>query len=64
MQAAPAWVDHCRVDVETLVTVDFKAISDATEVVITHELFPVEDTVTGHNEGWASGLNRLEALFS
>ena len=59
------WVEEeYRMDVETLVTVDFKAMGDATEVIISHELFPVEEAVAGHNEGWASCLNRLEMLFA
>ena len=49
---------------ETIVTVDFNAIGDATEVVITHELFPNAEAKDGHEQGWTSCLNRLEGLFS
>ena len=59
------WVeDAYRMDVETLVTVELSRVGEATEVVLTHELLPVEDAVHGHNEGWQSCLNRLESLFS
>jgi len=48
---------------ETLVTVEFNDAPDGgTEVVLTHEGFPVEEARTGHEDGWASCLNKLEAL--
>jgi uncharacterized protein YndB with AHSA1/START domain len=56
--------DGYRMDVETLVTVEMKSVGDATEVLLTHELFPAEEAVAGHGEGWTSCLNRLEGIFA
>ena len=36
----------------------------ATEVVLTHELFPDAELAGKHKEGWTSCLNRLEGLFA
>jgi hypothetical protein len=46
------------------VTVEFFDRGDATEVVLTHELFPDAELAAKHNEGWTSCLNRLEGLFT
>ncbi len=48
---------------ETLVTVEFRARSSSTEVVVTHELFPNQKMRDDHDKGWNSCLDRLpEAL--
>ena len=47
----------------TLITVEFNAIGDNTEVIMTHDLFPTEEVMEAHNQGWASCLNRLESLL-
>ena len=44
---------------ETLVTVEFHDIGNATEVVVTHELFPTEKARDDHDKGWNSCLDRL-----
>ncbi len=49
---------------ETLVTVEFNALGDSTEVVLTHERFPSAEAKSEHEKGWSSCLNRLEALFA
>ncbi len=48
---------------DTLVTVEFNEMGEATEVVITHELFPNDEVRDGHDMGWVSCLNQLEQLF-
>jgi uncharacterized protein YndB with AHSA1/START domain len=48
---------------ETLVTVEFKELGDATEVVLTHDLLPSAEARDGHEQGWGSCLNQLETLF-
>jgi uncharacterized protein YndB with AHSA1/START domain len=59
------WVEEdYHMGVETLVTVEFRPAGEATEVVLTHERFPVEDATQGHIEGWSSCLNRLQGIFS
>lgn len=55
--------DEYRMDVETVVTVELISVGDATEVVLTHDLFPVQEATDGHTEGWESCLNRLEGIF-
>jgi len=44
---------------ETLVTVEFRARSSSTEVVVTHELFPNQKMRDDHYKGLNSCLNRL-----
>ncbi len=48
---------------ETLVTVEFNEMGDATEIVLTHERFPSSEARDSHDQGWVSCLNRLEAVF-
>ena len=47
---------------ETLVTVEFVDLGEATEVILQHERFPDALTRDMHNEGWVVCLNRIEAL--
>jgi uncharacterized protein YndB with AHSA1/START domain len=49
---------------ETVVTVEFHAAVGGTRVVLTQEGFATPQSRDGHREGWASTLNRLEALFA
>ena len=59
------WVEEdYHMGVETQVRVEFRAVGDATEVLLVHDQFPVAEATEGHNEGWTSCLNRLEGLFS
>ena len=58
------WEEESHSVGETLVTVEFEERGDATEVVLVHEGFPVVEAKDGHEQGWASCLNRLEALFA
>ncbi len=45
---------------ETLVTVEFHERSDGTEIVLTHEGLPSEESRSGHKDGWASILERFD----
>ena len=47
---------------ESLVTVDFIARGERTEVVVTHEQLP-ESAQPSHTNGWTSGLERLDEAF-
>lgn len=49
---------------ETLVTVEFQERGDATEVVLTHELFPAAEAKEHHLQGWTSIFDKLEKLFA
>lgn len=48
--------------VESLVTVEFRAVGRETELVIMHERLP-EPTQAGHRDGWIGCLDRLEPLM-
>jgi uncharacterized protein YndB with AHSA1/START domain len=48
---------------ETLVTLEFKECDGSTELVLTHERFATAESRDGHEQGWASALNKLEARF-
>jgi uncharacterized protein YndB with AHSA1/START domain len=48
---------------ETVVTLEFKEHDGATELVLTHEQFATAESRDGHEQGWASALNKLEARF-
>ncbi len=49
---------------ETVVTVEFEARGDATEIVLLHEGFPAVEAKEGHEQGWGACLSHFEALFS
>ena len=44
---------------EMLVTVEFKALGNKTELVLTHERFASIESREGHNDGWTRCLNAL-----
>ena len=50
--------------VETLVTVEFRAIAEGTEIVVTHEGFPTAEVAADHEMGWASCIDGFEGLFA
>jgi len=58
------WEETGNDHYETKVTVEFFDRGGATEVVVTHELFPDADLAGEHHEGWTSCLNRLEGLYA
>jgi len=52
-----------HMDVDTLITVEFIDLGDATEVKMTHEGIPTAEALAGHDEGWKLCLGRLEKVF-
>jgi uncharacterized protein YndB with AHSA1/START domain len=48
---------------ETLVTVEFREQGTSTEVALTHELFPNEEALKGHDAGWSGSLDRLARML-
>jgi uncharacterized protein YndB with AHSA1/START domain len=48
----------------SLVTVEFNAKGQGTEIVITHERLPSEEMVTAHSGGWSSILDRIATTFA
>ena len=57
-----AWEEKEHDVGETLVTVEFKARGDETEVVVVHEGFPAAEARDAHEQGWTSCLNRFAEL--
>ncbi len=51
-------------DCDTLVTIEFIARGDKTELVITHEMLPSEAARDGHEFGWSSSLDCLETVIT
>lgn len=58
------WEEAGNDHYDTLVTVEFHDRNGATEVVLTHELFPDAEIAGKHDEGWTSCLTRLEGVFA
>jgi len=44
----------------SLVTVEFRDLGSATELVLTHERFPTTDWRDKHSQGWSGCLGRLK----
>ena len=53
-----AWENHISV-----VTVELSDRDGGTELRLTHEQLPNEESRDGHTEGWNSALDKLERLF-
>ena len=49
---------------ETLVTVEFEARGDETEVVLLHSGFPAVEAKESHEQGWGACIAHFEALFA
>ena len=49
---------------ETLVTVEFRARGQATEIVLNHSLFADAAVRDRHDGGWKGCLDRLAGLFA
>ncbi len=48
---------------ETLVTVEFRDLGNATEVLLTHALFPTVQDRDSHAQGWNGTLDHFGKLF-
>jgi uncharacterized protein YndB with AHSA1/START domain len=51
--------EHEFSEAETLVSLQFLPHADGTEVVLTHEKFPVEEMKDKHMQGWTGCLEQL-----
>ena len=49
---------------ETVVTVEFQAVGDSTEVTLVHSGFPAAEAKEHHEQGWGACLMHFEALFA
>src|SRR5262245_21361286 len=50
------WHSNATRHTETLVTVEFIAATDSTEIVLTHERLPDHEAGLAHTRGWTRGL--------
>lgn len=53
------WISPATHHTESLVTVEFRAHHQTTQVVVTHEQLPDEDAVPSHTDGWTQALDLL-----
>jgi uncharacterized protein YndB with AHSA1/START domain len=53
------WRGAPTADAETLVTLALKAVAGGTELTLTHERLPSEESRSGHAQGWANFLDHL-----
>jgi uncharacterized protein YndB with AHSA1/START domain len=58
------WNSPFAGDGGSLVTVDFHARGQGTEIVISHERLPSEEMVRAHEGGWSSILDRIHESFA
>jgi len=58
-----AWDEHPDHG-NSLITVEFRPVDGGTEVTMVHSGLPDEKSVTDHEGGWTSCLNRLEGLYA
>jgi len=56
------WISDATHHTETLVTVEFNAALDRTEIVLTHERLPDHEAGIKHNNGWTMALELLEGV--
>jgi uncharacterized protein YndB with AHSA1/START domain len=54
-----SWNGSSDDGVETVVTVEFRAAGDRTELVLTHDGFPDQARCDGHERGWTGCLGHL-----
>lgn len=48
---------------DSLVTVEFREVNSGTEMVLTHELLPSEESRQHHKQGWTSSFEKLAQLL-
>ena len=48
---------------ESLVTLEFRAVDEGTELILTHSQFADEAARDSHRQGWSQLLDKLVALF-
>jgi uncharacterized protein YndB with AHSA1/START domain len=56
--------DEDWVNVESLVTFEFKAVGDETELVLTHTGFPSDESRGRHTHGWGGCLDKLDNVLT
>jgi uncharacterized protein YndB with AHSA1/START domain len=54
------WGQGDMADVETLVTIDLAEAGTETELTLTHEMLPSQNSIDHHGKGWMSIFNCLD----
>jgi uncharacterized protein YndB with AHSA1/START domain len=57
------WAENVPDTRQSLVTVEFRAIGDRTEVVLVHDNFVGPGPIDMYDEGWRSGLEKLRSFL-
>jgi len=47
---------------ETQVTIEFRDLGKATEMLFTHEFFPNKESRNDHNRGWSGAISHLQTF--
>lgn len=64
-QCTWTWEEDDKADEhETLLTVEFKALGERTEMILTHENFRNEESRNNHERGWSSTFPNLEKYLA
>jgi uncharacterized protein YndB with AHSA1/START domain len=58
------WEPPDRDTGETLVTIDVRSCGGSTEVLVSHELLPDQESADDHTQGWTGTLDSLARHFS
>lgn len=58
------WSWESTPEVETLVTIELRKISEGTEITLTHANFGTEQARDMHNHGWLGCIGRLEKYIN
>ena len=56
--------DEDWADCESVVSVEFKAIGDQTELRLTHTGFPSAESRGNHSQGWGACMDKIDSLLS
>lgn len=57
------WAWESAPQMETVVTIELREASGATEVLVTQERFPDAEATRQHLVGWEGGFDRLDKIF-
>lgn len=49
---------------ESVVSVEFKAVGDQTELTLTHTGFPSAESRSNHGQGWNTCMDKMDALLT
>ncbi len=58
------WIENGAPLGDSLLTIEFKAVGDKTELTLTHERLPDEQLRNAHEGGWQGSLECLEEYLS